>query len=103
MKTWAALEVTRPGDLCDEHWLHVKYHIISMTAVAYADISITSPESDGFFCKGYVREVSLYTGVLILRVCLSLMWWYVSFCDWETRFGLSVTAKTRSSESSQVL
>ena len=36
-----------PGDLYDEHWLHVKYHIIAMTAVAFAHTSITSPASDG--------------------------------------------------------
>ncbi len=38
------------GDLYDEHWLHVKYHIIAMTAVAYAHASITSPASDGEIC-----------------------------------------------------
>lgn len=46
------MEVTEPGDLYDEHWLHVQYYIIAMTAVDYAHTSLISPASDGevYFC-----------------------------------------------------
>lgn len=44
------MEVTGLGDLCDEHGLHVKYHIMAMTAVAYAHTSITGLASDGEVC-----------------------------------------------------
>lgn len=57
----AVLEVTRPGDLYDEHWLHVKCHIITVTAVAYAHVSILSPASDGEVCMCVLDVVKIHT------------------------------------------
>lgn len=50
------------SDLCDEHWLHVKYHIIDMTAVAYTqDLQVT--ERSTCVCWTVVK---LYAGCFVL-------------------------------------
>lgn len=60
------------GDLYDERWLHVKYHIIAMTAVAFAHASITSPASDGEVCMCAGLDCcETAQRVFFLRVCVS--------------------------------
>lgn len=61
--------MTRLADLFDEDRLLVKYHIFTVTAVAYAHISITSPASDGEIC------------ICVLDCCEIANWFFFSMCE----------------------